>query len=100
MGSGGTSTPSDITSAPSPLERHAPPHALKERVHFSWRGDRGGAPSERTLQEAEGNAGTCRRGRRARNQRGRWRGGGSVPELEQPCHHPPHDKPATTLLLP
>ena len=27
-------------------------------------------------------------------------GGGSVPELEQPCHHPPHDKPATTLLLP
>lgn len=40
MGSGGTSTPSDITSAPSPLERHAPPHALKERVHFSWRGDR------------------------------------------------------------
>lgn len=27
-------------------------------------------------------------------------GGGSVPELEQPCHHPPQDKPATTLLLP
>ena len=31
MRSGGTGSPSEITSAPSPSERHAPPHAPSKK---------------------------------------------------------------------
>ena len=56
---------------PQPLGATRPtPCPLKERVHLSWRGDRRGAPSERTLQDAEGKVGTCGRGRSARDGAG------------------------------
>lgn len=111
MRSGGTGSPSEITSAPSPSERHAPPHTpprlptprpLKEQVHLSWKGDRRGARSKQTLQDTEGKVGTCRRGRSARD----GAGGGLCLRESRVTTHPmtrgDHctPKPATTPSLP